>query len=99
MKKFPEALRKFPPATSLIRTVSKDYKMPDSNVVLKKGMTALISIYGIHHDEKIYENPEKYDPDRFLPENVSKRHAMAFIPFGKIPFDSKRFFITFSLFL
>ena len=77
-------MRKFPPAGSLIRTVSKDYQVPESNLVFKKGTTILISIYGIHHDSTIYEDPEKYDPDRFSPDNISQRHQMSFIPFGNI---------------
>lgn len=78
-----ESLRKFPPAGSLIRKVTKDYAVPDSGLVFQKGMTVLVSIYGIHHDPSIYPNPEEFDPERFTHENSSKRHPMAFIPFGK----------------
>ena len=78
-----ESLRKFPPGASLIRTVTKDYQVPESQIILKKGMTVLASIYGIHHDPSLYPNPEVFDPDRFIHENVVKRHSMAFIPFGK----------------
>lgn len=80
-----ESLRKFPPGASLIRSVTKDYHVPDSQIVLKKGTTVLASIYGIHHDPDIYPNPENFDPDRFSHENSSKRHSMAFIPFGEGP--------------
>lgn len=80
-----ESLRKFPPGASLIRSVTKDYHVPDTRIILKKGMTVLVSIYGIHHDPEIYPNPEKFDPDRFSHENSSKRHPMAFIPFGEGP--------------
>lgn len=78
-----ESLRKFPPAANLIRTVTKDYHVPDSNVILKKGTVVFVSAYGIHHDSDIYENPEQFNPERFLPENTSKRHPMAFMPFGQ----------------
>jgi cytochrome P450 family 6 len=57
--------------------------VPDSNVELKKGMTVLASIYGIHHDPTMYPDPETYDPDRFTPENMAGRHSMSFIPFGE----------------
>lgn len=79
-----ESLRKFPPGASLIRTVTKDYKVPESEVVLKKGMTMLTSVYGIHHDPSLYPDPEKYDPERFSHENAVNRHSMAFIPFGML---------------
>lgn len=78
-----ESLRKFPPGASLIRTVTKDYQVPDSKIILKKGTTMLASIYGIHHDPSLYPNPEEFDPERFSPENIAARHHMAFIPFGK----------------
>jgi cytochrome P450 family 6 len=80
-----ESLRKFPPAASLIRTVSKDYQMPESSVILSKGTTILVSVYGIHNDPDIYENPDTFDPDRFKPENIAKRHPMSFLPFGQGP--------------
>lgn len=88
-----ESLRKFPPAASLIRTVSKDYNVPDTKIVLPKGMATLISVYGIHHDPLIYEEPERFDPDRFKSENISQRHQMSFLPFGK------SFFVDTSHFL
>ncbi|XP_070507375.1 probable cytochrome P450 6a14 [Chironomus tepperi] len=78
-----ESLRKFPPAASLIRSVTKDYHVPNSKVILQKGATIFISVYGIHHDPEIYEDPENFNPDRFLPENVANRNSMSFLPFGQ----------------
>ena len=43
----------------------------------------MVSIFGIHYDPEIYPDPENYDPDRFSPEEVAKRHNFAFLPFGK----------------
>ena len=41
-----------------------------------------MQIYQLHHDPDVWENPENFDPDRFLSENVSKRHPYAYVPFS-----------------
>jgi cytochrome P450 len=50
--------------------------------VLKKGHAALIFTYMLHRDERYFPDPEKFDPDRFLPENSRDRHAFTYIPFS-----------------
>ncbi|KAI4459126.1 cytochrome p450 [Holotrichia oblita] len=82
---FDEALRKYPIVATLQRITTKDYKLPGEDVVLKKGSKVMISLQGIHHDPEIYPNPEKFDPDRFTPENKEQRHACAYMPFGEGP--------------
>lgn len=82
---FNEAMRLFPPAHTLIREATEDYKVPDTQHVLEKGTQIFIPVYSIHRDEKIYPDPLKFDPDRFSPENVLARHPYAFLPFGEGP--------------
>lgn len=91
--RLPESLRKFPPSPIVLRKVTKDYQVPESKVVFKKGMIAMVSVYGIHHDPEFYPNPEVFDPERFSPENVAKRHSMAFIPFSEM----RKRFINYGL--
>lgn len=38
--------------------------------------------YLIHRNTKIYPDPEKFNPDRFLPDAAKERHPYAFIPFS-----------------
>ncbi|CAD7079519.1 unnamed protein product [Hermetia illucens] len=80
-----ESLRKYPPAVALRRTAQEDYKVANTKLVIEKGTTVVIPAYEIHHDERYYPNPEKFDPDRFLQEVWKTRHPMSFLSFGEGP--------------
>uniref|UniRef100_U5EZ76 Putative cytochrome n=1 Tax=Corethrella appendiculata TaxID=1370023 RepID=U5EZ76_9DIPT len=80
-----ETLRIFPPVGLLIRIASESYKIPDKDLTIDKGLQVLIPVHAIQNDPEIYPNPDKFDPDRFTPENIQSRHHCAFIPFGEGP--------------
>lgn len=69
----------------LSRVCTRDYQVPNSNVLIKKGIIVSISIQGIHYDEEYYPNPQKFIPTRFDQENKSRRHQFTFLPFGEGP--------------
>lgn len=82
---FSETLRIFSPAGILIRKAAQDYKIPNSNITIPKDVMIQIPVHSIHNDPEYYPNPAKFDPERFTPEEVAKRHPYAFLPFGEGP--------------
>ncbi|KPJ21677.1 Cytochrome P450 6B1 [Papilio machaon] len=82
---FDETLRKYPIVDPLQRNAQTDCIIPGTNVTIKKGQTVLVNVLGIHYDPKYYPNPEKFDPERFSPENEKDRHSCAYLPFGTGP--------------
>ncbi|XP_063625108.1 cytochrome P450 6B5-like [Cydia splendana] len=77
-----ETLRLHTVGDSTLRVAAEDYKVPGTEVTLQKGLTAIIPNIAFHCDEKYWPDPLKFDPDRFSPENVAKRHPGVYLPFG-----------------
>lgn len=67
------------------RQVTKDYQIPNTSIVLRKGQKLIIPIYAIHRDKEIYPDPDKFDPERFTKEAMAARHPYAWIPFASGP--------------
>lgn len=80
-----EALRMYPPLIATNRVANEDYKLGDSGVVLEKGTPIHFPLFSIHRDPGYFENPDTFNPDRFLPENLHKIKDFSFIPFGSGP--------------
>ncbi|KAF5275131.1 hypothetical protein FQA39_LY18689 [Lamprigera yunnana] len=58
-----ETLRVYPPIPTHLRVCHKDYKVPNSDVVIEKDTAVLISVLGIHHDPDYYKNPGVFNPN------------------------------------
>lgn len=80
-----ETLRKYPPIEGLNRIPITDYTMPGTSHVIPSRTMFGIPVYALHHDPDIYPDPERFDPDRFLPEEVAARHPYTYLPFGEGP--------------
>ncbi|XP_055258182.1 cytochrome P450 4A24-like [Moschus berezovskii] len=74
-----EAMRLYPPVPVISRELSKPITFPDGRS-LPAGILVSLSIYGLHHNPKVWPNPEVFDPTRFAPG--STRHSHAFLPFS-----------------
>ena len=78
-----EALRLYPP-TALVGRIAKNrdvicgYDIPS-------GANVLMSPYVMGRLETLWDNPEEFRPERFLPDQVAKRHPMCHTPFGAGP--------------
>jgi cytochrome P450 len=81
----PETSRFYPPAAVVDRGCTQDWKVPGTDFTLKKGEGIVVPIFGLHHDPDIYPEPEKFDPERFSPENKHKINPYAFLAFGQGP--------------
>nr|ASO98023.1 cytochrome p450 CYP337B5 [Spodoptera exigua] len=77
-----EAMRKYPTIGVIQRLCTKNTVLP-SGVAIDKDDIVMISPYALHRDEKYFPEPDKYDPERFSPENVSKIPKYVFLPFGE----------------
>ncbi|EGI61798.1 Cytochrome P450 9e2, partial [Acromyrmex echinatior] len=83
-----EALRLYPPMILLERLCEKTFELPpalpdEKPFIMKKGMLVWIPVLAIHHDEKYYDNPKKFDPERFL--NNKMNNSLNYMPFGLGP--------------
>ena len=79
----------YTPGFVLFRKASEDYKVANSNITIRKGLKIWIPTLAFHYDENFWENPTKFDPDRFTQEQISQRHNFSFFPFGEGPRNCK----------
>ncbi|XP_032675720.1 cytochrome P450 6A1-like isoform X2 [Odontomachus brunneus] len=82
-KVFKETLRKYPPATFLMRQSTSSYTFDSIKINIPKGQPIWIPVYAIQRDPNIYPNPNVFDPERFKEEVT--RNAMFYLPFGDGP--------------
>jgi len=80
---FAETLRLRPTVPMIFRRVVEPlelggYRIPRRAIVV-------LSQYVTHRDARFYEDPERFDPRRWLPEARAARPRFAFFPFGGGP--------------
>lgn len=80
-----ETLRMYPPVPIIARKLNQDVLLASDNYLVPAKTTVVVATYKIHRDPETYPNPEKFDPDRFLPENSTNRHYYSYIPFSAGP--------------
>jgi cytochrome P450 len=78
-----EAMRLYPPSTAVFsRCALRDVRIGDTGV--PKGSVVILPIWCMHHDKRWFPQPEKFQPERFMPGAPSIPRS-AYMPFGAGP--------------
>ncbi|MEZ5910781.1 MAG: cytochrome P450 [Paracoccaceae bacterium] len=75
-----EALRLYPPAAILSRTAQADDMLCRRGV--RRGDTVMLPIYALHRNHMLWDDPDRFDPDRFV---AGPADRFAYLPFGDGP--------------
>lgn len=75
-----ESMRLRPPVYALPRQAERDTEIGGYRV--EAGAEVVLWPYWAHHDARWFPAPERFDPDRWLPDSKRVRHPRAFVPFG-----------------
>jgi cytochrome P450 len=74
-----ESLRLYPPVFGVVRDVIDEDEIGGFRIPAKTSV--ILSQYVTHHHPAVWENPERFDPDRFTPEKSEGRARFAHFPF------------------
>jgi cytochrome P450 len=78
-----ETLRLYPPAWLFTRRTTTEAELGGHR--LAAGTSILLSPYALQRDPKLFDEPERFDPDRWLPDRARAIPRGAMIPFGTGP--------------
>lgn len=78
-----ETMRLYPSVHFISRIAAEDVKL--HSYIVPSGTSLHLNIYDVHRDPNFWPNPYMFDPDRFLPEKILKRHPYSYIPFSAGP--------------
>lgn len=81
-----ESMRLLPPVPYLARKTQEQLQL--DKLVVPVGVTLVVNLFNLHRKKDIWgTDAEEFRPERFLPENDSKRHSHSFLPFSQGPRD------------
>lgn len=80
-----ETLRMYPPVPIIARKLEEDIKLKSGPYIIPKGVTVIVSQFLTHRRAETFPDPEKFNPDNFLPERSANRHYYSYIPFSAGP--------------
>lgn len=80
---FAESMRLYPPAWIIGRRALSDYQI--NSYYIPARSILLLSPYLMHHSDKYFPDPFKFDPERWTPEAKESRPKFSYFPFGGGP--------------
>lgn len=83
LRVFKEAMRLYPPVYMFGRVAVADVDVGEYR--LPRGTIVLACPWALHRRADWYPHPERFDPDRWLPEAEAKRPRTAYLPFSAGP--------------
>jgi cytochrome P450 len=78
-----EVLRLYPPIAALSRSAEQGDSLGAEEI--KPGALIVIAPYVLHRHRALWEQPDRFDPTRFLPERRVAMTRYAYLPFGAGP--------------
>ncbi|MEG8178691.1 cytochrome P450 [Nocardia terpenica] len=75
-----ETMRVYPPIIGLARVATGDDVL--GGYPISAGTTVAIILHGLHHNNRIWDRPDEFDPTRYLPDRLEPKQKSASIPFG-----------------
>lgn len=78
-----ESMRLHPPAWMMVRECREDTTL--GGYFMPRGAVIIVAPYLLHRSPRLWEDPARFDPARFLPEARRQRPRYAYFPFGGGP--------------
>ncbi|KQV19262.1 MULTISPECIES: cytochrome P450 [unclassified Kitasatospora] len=75
-----ELLRMYPTGWILTRRTTAEVSLGGHRI--PEGADVFFSPYALHRDPAVFPDPDRFDPDRWLPERAGSIPRHAFLPFG-----------------
>jgi cytochrome P450 len=75
-----ESMRLYPPVWTIGRSVNNEYTL--GKYTIPAGSTILMSQYVMHHDPRYYNEPDRFDPERWSSDTRSSLPRFSYFPFG-----------------
>ncbi|MDP4025355.1 cytochrome P450 [Methylobacterium sp. NEAU 140] len=78
-----EAMRLFPPVPFLSRQALQTDRL--GRIKVPRGSVVIVAPWVVHRHRLLWDEPEAFVPERFLPENRDRIPRFAYLPFGAGP--------------